>query len=158
MSLVLYETDGQIGIITLNRPEMHNCMNVAMIKELDQVLDNIRSYRELTPITQAEMDWLSQDVNRIYRAQGPVKDLSKYQGLTLYGVPVTAIMEAYSVCQLQPDPGFSDDNNYLLNAIAEESHLDFSKELPRQSLIAGDGTDVTDEVYTAYEWLRANTF
>ena len=41
MSLVLYETDGQIGIITLNRPEMHNCMNVAMIKELDQVLDNV---------------------------------------------------------------------------------------------------------------------
>ena len=41
MSLVLYETDGQIGIITLNRPKMHNCMNVAMIKELDQVLDNV---------------------------------------------------------------------------------------------------------------------
>ena len=41
MSLVLYETQGPIGIITLNRPEMHNCMNIAMIKELDQVLDSV---------------------------------------------------------------------------------------------------------------------
>ncbi len=46
------------------------------------------------------MKWLSDDVNSLYRAQGPVADLGKYEGIKLYGVPVTAIMEGYSVRQL----------------------------------------------------------
>ena len=124
----------------------------------EQVKDNIHTYQTLAPLSDAEMKWLSEDVNKLYRAQGPVGDLSKYDGLTLYGVPVTAIMEAYSVCQLQPDPGFSDDNNYLLNAVAEKARLDFSEELPKETLVNKDGVDVTAEVYKAYEWLRANTF
>ena len=125
---------------------------------LEQVQDNIRTYRNLEPMPEQEMAWLSGDINTLYRSQGPVKDLSRYEGLKLYGVPVTAIMEGYNVCQLQPDPGFSDDNNYLLNAIAEEAHLDFSKDLPRETLINRDGIDVTEEVYKAYEWLREHTF
>ena len=125
---------------------------------LEQVQDNIRTYRNLEPMTEQEMAWLSGEINTLYRSQGPVKDLSRYEGLKLYGVPVTAIMEGYNVCQLQPDPGFSDDNNYLLNAIAEEAHLDFSKDLPRETLINRDGIDVTEEVYKAYEWLREHTF
>ena len=125
---------------------------------LEQVKDNIYSYQTLDPLNEADMKWLAEDVNRLYRAQGPVPDLSKYDGLTLYGVPVTAIMEGYSVCQLQPDPGFSDDNNYLLNAVAEEYHRDFKDDLPRQTLVTTSGEDVTDEVYRAYEWLREHTF
>ena len=125
---------------------------------LEQVKDNIHSYQTLDPLNEADMKWLAEDVNRLYRAQGPVPDLSKYEGLTLYGVPVTAIMEGYSVCQLQPDPGFSDDNNYLLNAVAEEYHRDFKEDLPRQTLVTCEGEDVTDEVYHAYEWLREHTF
>ena len=126
---------------------------------VEQVKDNIKSYQELEPLTQAEMDYLSGEINTLYRAQGPVgADLSKYEGLTLYGAPVTAIMEGYNVCQLQPDPGFSDDNNYLLNIIAEEGHLDFQQDLPRETLVNKDGEDVTEEVYAAYEWLRAHTF
>ena len=125
---------------------------------LEQVQDNIRTYQELDPISVEESRWLTEEINTLYRAQGPVKDLSRYEGLTLYGVPVAAIMEGYSVCQLQPDPGFSDDNNYLLNAIAEEAHLNFAEELPKETLINHDGQDVTDEVFAAYEWLRAHTF
>ena len=125
---------------------------------LAQVQDNIRSYQELTPLSDKERNWLTDEVAALYRAQGPVKDMSRYEGLTLYGAPVTAIMESYSVCQIQPDPGFCCDNNYLLNTIAEEAHLDFAEELPRQTLISKDGVDVTDEVYAAYEWLREHTF
>lgn len=128
------------------------------MSSLEQVQDNIRSYRELSPISEEEKRWLTEDVNALYRAQGPVKNMSRYEGLCLYGVPVTAIMEGYSVCQLQPDPGFSDDNNYLLNAIAEKAHLDFAQELPRERLVNGAGLDVTEEVYAAYQWLRENSF
>ena len=90
--------------------------------------------------------------------RGPCRSCQSTEGLTLYGVPVTAIMEGYSVCQLQPDPGFSDDNNYLLNAVAEAYHRDFKEDLPRQTLVTSNGEDVTDEVYRAYEWLREHTF
>jgi hypothetical protein len=124
----------------------------------EQVDDNIRSYQELQPISETEQRWLTNDVAALYRAQGPVKNMSRYEGLTLYGAPVTAIMESYSVCQIQPDPGFCCDNNYLLNTIAEEAHLNFAEDLPRQTLINKDGVDVTEEVYVAYEWLRENTF
>lgn len=125
---------------------------------LEQVEDNIRNYKELEPISEEEKKWLTEDINLLYRAQGPIADLSRYDDLKLYGVAVSAIMEAYNVCQLQPDPGFSDDNNYLLNAVAEEYHQDFTEELPRATLINKDGIDVTEEVYQAYEWLREHTF
>ena len=125
---------------------------------LEQVEDNLRTYAELEPISDVEKRWLAEDVNAAYRAAGPAGDLTKFEGLKLYGVPVSAIMEAWSVCQLQPDPGFSDDNNYLLNAIAEEAHMNFADDLPRETLVTMSGEDVTEEVYAAYEWLRANTF
>ena len=74
---------------------------------------------------------------------------SGYAGLTLHGVAVTAIMEGYSVCQLQPDPGFSDENNYFKNVVAEKAHLDIWGKLPKDKLILADGTDVTEEVLAA---------
>ena len=67
-------------------------------------------------------------------------------------------MEGYSVCQLQPDPGFADDNNYLLNAVAEEYRRDFTEDLPKVELVNKAGEDVTEEVYQAYNWLREHTF
>ena len=110
------------------------------MSSVEQVKDNIRTYRELEPLSASEMNWLSGEINALYRSQGPVKDLEKYEGLKLYGVPVTAIMEGYNVCQLQPDP------------------RDFKEELPKETLINRSGEDVTAEVYEAYEWLRAHTF
>lgn len=124
----------------------------------EQVADNVHTYQQLSPLTEAEQKWLSEEINALYRAQGPYGDLSRFEGLRLYGVPVPDIMEAYSVCQIQPDPGMADDNNYLLNAIAEEAHLNFADQLPHQQLVNAAGEDVTDEVYRAYEWLREHTF
>lgn len=76
----------------------------------------------------------------------------------MHGAPVTAIMEGYSVCQLQPDPGFSDENNYFKNVVAEKAHLDIFGELPEEKLILADGTDVTEEVCAAERWLIQNSF
>lgn len=125
---------------------------------LEQVRDNIHTYQSLDTLNEEEMRWLREDIAALYRAQGPVRDMSRYEGLTLYGAPVSAIMESYSVCQIQPDPGFCCDNNYLLNTIAEEAHLNFAEDLPRETLINKAGQDVTEEVFAAYEWLREHTF
>ena len=71
---------------------------------------------------------------------------------------MTAILQAYSICQIQTDPGFSDDNNYLKNAIAEAEHVDFHGGLEKQQVIAADGTDITEMVEKAVAWLTENSF
>jgi hypothetical protein len=78
--------------------------------------------------------------------------------LLYHGVPVSAILQAYSICQIQPNPGFSDDNNYLKNAIAEVEHMDFRKGLEKQTVITADGTDITNTVEKAVAWLTQHSF
>ena len=126
---------------------------------LEQVLDNTKTSNEAIPFTEEEKEALSQAME-IYRESAPIKqsEINGYKGLLYHGVPVTAILQAYSICQIQPDPGFSDDNNYLKNAFAEAEHVDFSKGLDKQTVITDAGIDITDKVEQAVEWLTKNTF
>ncbi len=41
MGYVTYEQDGYVGIITINRPEALNALNTQVLKDLDQVIDQI---------------------------------------------------------------------------------------------------------------------
>ena len=133
--------------------------NLSGMSTLEQVKDNIHTVQSLEPLTEDEKKLLLGEVARLYREAGPCgADLSRYAGLTLHGVAVTAILEAYSVCQLQPDPGFSDDNNYFKNAVAEKAHLDIFGELPEEKVTLADGADVTEEVRAAEQWLIQNSF
>ena len=132
--------------------------NLSGMSTPEQVKDNINTVQNLDPLTEAEKEKLHEIV-KLYKDAGPIgADLSKYKGLTLHGAPVTAILEAYNMCQLQPDPGFSDDNNYLKNTIAEEAHLDIFGTLPEEQVILADGTDVTEEIRKAEQWLIENSF
>ena len=126
---------------------------------LEQVLDNTRTSNEAEALTEEEKGALAEAM-RIYRESAPIKQsqIDAYKGLMYHGVPVTAILQAYSICQIQPDPGFSDDNNYLKNAFAEAEHVDFHDGLERQAVIAPDGTDITDMVEHAVAWLTEHTF
>ena len=126
---------------------------------LEQVLDNTKTSNEAIPFTEEEKEALSKAME-IYRESAPIKqsEINGYKGLLYHGVPVTAILQAYSICQIQPDPGFSDDNNYLKNAFAEAEHVDFSKGLNKQTVIMDAGIDITDKVEQAVEWLTKNTF
>lgn len=47
MPSVLYEKKGKIGYITLNRPEVHNCIDVETSEEMIAVLDEIKRDREV---------------------------------------------------------------------------------------------------------------
>ena len=132
--------------------------NLSGMSTPEQVKDNINTVQNLDPLTEAEKEKLHEIV-KLYKDAGPIgADLSKYKGLTLHGAPVTAILEAYNMCQLQPDPGFSDDNNYLKNTIAEEAHLDIFGHLPEEQVILADGTEVTEEIRKAEQWLIENSF
>ena len=126
---------------------------------LEQVLDNTKTADKAQPLTDEEKNALTEAM-RIYRESAPIKqsEIDRYKGLLYHGVPVSAILQAYSICQIQPDPGFSDDNNYLKNAIAEAEHVDFHKGLEKQTVIAPDGTDITEIVEKAVAWLTEHSF
>ncbi len=125
---------------------------------LEQVADNVHSVRQLNPLSEAEMESL-REVVRLYKDAGPIgADLEKYRGLLCHGAPVTGVLEAYNMCQLQPDPGFSDDNNYFKNTVAEEAHLDIFGRLPEERYLLADGTDATDLVRRAEAWLIEHSF
>ena len=126
---------------------------------LEQVLDNTKTANSAKPLTDEEKKALAEAM-RLYRESAPIKqsEIERYKGLLYHGVPVSAILQAWSICQIQPDPGFSDDNNYLKNAIAEAEHVDFRKGLEKQTVITDDGTDVTELVEKAVAWLTAHSF
>ena len=126
---------------------------------LEQVRDNTKTCDEAQPLTAEEKEALAEAM-RIYRESAPIRqsEIDGYRGLLYHGVPVSAILQAYSICQIQPDPGFSDDNNYLKNAFAEIEHVDFHNGLEKQSVITADGTDITEKVETAVAWLTEHSF
>ena len=126
---------------------------------LEQVKDNIATAKAAKTLTDKEKSALA-DAMKIYRESAPIKqsEIEKYRGLTYNKVPVTTILQAYSICQIQPNPGFSDDNNYLKNAFAEEAHLDFFKGLPKEKVITANGEDITEKVETAVKWLTEHSF
>ncbi len=126
---------------------------------LEQVIDNTATANSAVAMTEEEHAALAEAM-KLYRESAPIKqsEIEKYTGLMYHSVPVTAILQAYSICQIQPDPGFSDDNNYLKNAFTEAEHVDFHNGLEKQSVIAADGTDITEMVEKAVAWLTEHSF
>ena len=126
---------------------------------LDQVKDNTKTSNEAEPLTDEDRKVLAKAM-RIYRESAPIpqSEIEQYKGLMYHGVPVSAILQAYSICQVQPDPGFSDDNNYLKNAIAEAEHVDFHNGLSKQMVVTENGKDITETVEKAVDWLTKHSF
>lgn len=129
------------------------------MSNLEQTNDNIAVAKASKPLSDSEMTALWKAM-RIYRESAPItpEDLQFYKGLTWNNVSISAILQAYSICQIQPNPGFSDDNNYFRNELAEHAHLDIHGTLPKQAVILPNGIDVTDKVEEAVNWLVKHSF
>lgn len=126
---------------------------------IEQVKDNTSVSNAADKLTEEDRKVLAEAM-RIYRESAPIRqsEIDQYRNLMYHGVPVSAILQAYSICQIQPDPGFSDDNNYLKNAIAEAEHVDFHEGLAKQEVITEDGKDITKMVEDAVAWLTEHSF
>ena len=126
---------------------------------LEQVKDNTATSNAAEKLTDEDRKVLTEAMH-IYRESAPIRqsEIDQYKNLLYHGVPVSAILQAYSICQIQPDPGFSDDNNYLKNAIAEAEHVDFHAGLEKQEVITDDGRNITELVEKAVAWLTEHSF
>ena len=126
---------------------------------IEQVKDNTATSNSAEMLTDEDRKVLAEAM-RIYRESAPIKqsEINQYKSLMYHGVPVSAILQAYSICQIQPDPGFSDDNNYLKNAFAEAEHIDFHAGLEKQEVITDDGRNITEMVEKAVAWLTEHSF
>ncbi|MBR4090903.1 MAG: aldo/keto reductase [Mogibacterium sp.] len=126
---------------------------------IEQVKDNTATSNTAEKLTDEDRAVLAEAM-RIYRESAPIKqsEIEQYKDIMYHGVPVSAILQAYSICQIQPDPGFSDDNNYLKNAFAEAEHVDFHNGLEKQQVVTADGRDITQIVEKAVAWLTENIF
>lgn len=128
---------------------------------LEQVQDNIRTMKEITPLSDSDKEVLDRAI-RLYRDSAPISTgtIEMYRGLTYHGLPATAILETYSICQAQPDPTFADDINYPKNVMAEKRHVDIDDDraFPEETVILPDGTDGTPLLKKAEEWLRGHHF
>lgn len=128
---------------------------------LEQMRDNINTMQSITPLTNSEREALNKAV-QIYRdsASIPTEIIDKYKGLTYHGVSASAILQTYSICQIQPNPTFADDINYPMNCLAEGAHLDLksSEPFPEETVTLPDGTDGTPLLKKAETWLREHHF
>ena len=125
---------------------------------LEQVKDNTATSNAAEKLTDENRKVLTEAMH-IYRESAPIRqsEIDQYKNLLYHGVPVSAILQAYSICQIQPDPGFSDDNNYLKNAIAEAEHVDFHAGLDKQEVVTDDGRNITEMVEKAVAWLTEHS-
>ena len=125
---------------------------------LAQMEDNIKTAKEYAPLTEGENVILF-DAVKACRAAGkmPPSTWDKYAGLTWHGVVLVSILDAYNTMELQPNPGFTDDGNYLRNALAEFGH-EALETAADGTFVLPDGTDVSDEINEKIHWVRDRSF
>ena len=87
---------------------------------LEQVLDNTKTGNEAQPFYKDEKTALAEAL-RFYRESAPVKrsEIKQYKRLLYHSVPVSAILQACSICQIQPNPGLSDGKKYIKKCRAD---------------------------------------
>ena len=128
---------------------------------LEQMRDNIGTMGNITPLSDTEREALDRAI-QIYRDSAPIptEGMEKYKGLTYHGVSASAILQTYSICQIQPNPGFTCDNNYFMNCLAEYARLDLrsTDPFPAEMVTLPDGTDGTPLLKKAESWLREHHF
>ena len=128
------------------------------MSDLAQVEDNISYMKDFQPLNDRELEILK-EVSRIYKEEGPVHttDFSRYEEISPKGVSAAAILEAYNNCMLQPNPGFAAEHNYFSTEKAKHGIKTEENCIPLPAVLS-DGTDISDMVKEAEEFLNSNAF
>lgn len=125
---------------------------------LEQVQDNISYMKDFKPLNEGEKKMLA-EIAGMYRASGPAgtADFRAYESICPNGVSAAAIVDTYNSCMLQPVPTFGAEHNYFAAEKAKAGLHEADKCIPGEAVLP-DGTDVTELVHTAEDFLNRNSF
>ncbi len=128
------------------------------MSNLEQMRDNIKTTKEYGPLS-AEEERTLFEAMVAYREAGqcPPSAWDKYKHLTWYNVPVISFLDMYNTANLQPNPGFTDDANYIPNALAEYGHVAVADATDGEFKLE-DGTDVSEYINGIIRWDIAHSF
>ena len=124
----------------------------------EQVADNIATFQRFQPISEKEREILRQTAG-LYRQSGPVgtADFTPYEAINPNGVSAADILDTYNACMLQPVPTFGAEGNYFSCQKAKRGLRREDRCIPGPAVLA-DGTDVTELVHRAEDFLSENSF
>ena len=132
-------------------------MVLSGMSTLGQVQDNVSYMKDFQPLTESDKTILDEAV-REYRNTWPIQiPEEELRGVMLHGVPFSAVLESYNTCQIQTDPGFTCDNNYLKGQLAKAG-LDINGNLPREKVVLNSGKDITELAAEVEKWMIDHTF
>lgn len=127
---------------------------------LDQVRDNVSYMKDFEPVTDKERALLKEAAVSLRKTR-PIsvtdEQMAELAKIPVYGVPAAAIVDAYASCQIQPDPGFSCENNYLKGQLAKSGYS-ISDDFADVPVTLPDGTDLTRPVMDSLHWLQEHSF
>ncbi len=125
---------------------------------LKQMEENVATLQDAKPLTRQEQRVL-EEAARLYRESGPAQtaDFSRYEAVSPKSISAAVILDTYNSCMLQPVPIYGAEHNYFP---AEKANQGRHKEdfCYPDSVILADGTDATELVHQAEQFLNENSF
>ena len=107
MEFITYEVEGQIGIITINRPKALNALNSAVLDELDKTLDAVdqEAIRCLILTGAGEKSFVAGadigEMSTLTKAEGEAfgkKGNDVFRKLETFPIPVIAAVNGFALC------------------------------------------------------------
>lgn len=106
MEFITYETEGMVGVITINRPKALNALNSQVLAELDETLDNvdINTVRALILTGAGEKSFVAGadigEMSTLTKAEGEAfgkKGNDVFRKLETFPVPVIAAVNGFAL-------------------------------------------------------------
>lgn len=125
---------------------------------LEQMEENTATFSSLRPLDGREREILEQTA-RLYRESGSAgtADFNRYESINPRGISAATILDTWNSCMLQPVPTFGAEHNYFSSEKAKFGLHKKDRCIPGQAILP-DGTDVTELVHKAEDFLNESAF
>lgn len=122
-----------------------------------QVEDNTSYMQDFVPMTEEEKK-ICFDTARLIREKGPVgtADYSNYENVSQKGLPAAALLDTWTAMASQPNPYFGAEGNYY--SLLRYHYNAPDGEWVGNGLKAADGTDITDLIRQADDYVKEHAF